>query len=55
MGFVERMKWWQWAALSLLLGALLAYLNSGGADTSVSHSSVSPVVFETGLITQTVG
>ena len=50
MGFVERMKWWQWVALSLLLGALLAYLNSGGADTSVSHSSVSPVVFETGLI-----
>jgi hypothetical protein len=52
MGFVERMKWWQWSALSLLLGALLAYLNSGGADTSVSHSSVSPVVFETGLITK---
>jgi hypothetical protein len=50
MGFVERMKWWQWAAISLLLGALLAYLNSGQADTSVSHSSVSPVVFETGLI-----
>ena len=49
MGFVERMRWWQWVALSLLLGALLAFLNSGEADTSVSHSSVSPVVFETGL------
>jgi len=52
MGFVERMKWWQWTALSLLLGALLAYLNTGGADTSVSHSSVSPVVFETGLLSK---
>jgi hypothetical protein len=52
MGFVERMKWWQWVAISLLLGALLAYLNTGGADTSVSHSSVSPVVFETGLISR---
>jgi hypothetical protein len=50
MSFVEGMKWWHWTALSLVLGALLAYLNSGGADTSVSHSSVSPVVFETGLI-----
>ena len=52
MGFVERMKWWQWAAISLLLGAVLAFLNSGGADTSVSHSSVSPVVFETGLLSR---
>jgi phage tail protein X len=52
MGFVERMKWWHWTALSLVLGALLAYLNSGGADTSVSHGSVSPVVFETGLISK---
>jgi len=50
MGFVEEMKWWQWVALSLVLGALLAYLNSGAIDTSVSHSSVSPVVFETALI-----
>jgi hypothetical protein len=52
MGFVERMKWWQWTGLSLLLGALLAYMNAGGADASVSHSSVSPVVFESGLISQ---
>lgn len=50
MGFVERMKWWHWTALSLVLGALLAFLNSGGPDTSVSHGSVSPVVFETALV-----
>ncbi|MGD0461254.1 MAG: hypothetical protein ABSB74_02080 [Tepidisphaeraceae bacterium] len=50
MGFVERMKWWQWIALSLGLGALLGYLNSGGADPPVEHSSVSPMVFESGLM-----
>ena len=50
MGFVERMKWWQWTLLSLALGALLGYLNSGGADTAVDHSSASTVTFETALI-----
>ena len=32
MGFVEHMKWWQWVLLSLGLGALLGFLNSGGAN-----------------------
>lgn len=50
MGFAERMSWWQWIALSLALGALLGYLNSGPANPSVEHSSVSPMIFETGLI-----
>jgi len=50
MGFVERMKWWQWTALSLGLGALLGYLNSSGANPPIEHSSVSPMVFETGLM-----
>jgi len=50
MGFIERMKWWHWVGLSLVLGALLALLNSGGADTAVQHSSVSTVTFETGLL-----
>jgi hypothetical protein len=52
MGFVERMKWWQWIALSLVLGALLGYLNSGGANAPVEHSSMSPMIFETGLMGQ---
>jgi phage tail protein X len=46
MGFVERMRWWQWTALSILLGALLGYVNSGGADVSPLHSSLSPLMFE---------
>jgi hypothetical protein len=50
MGFVERMKWWQWTLLSLGLGALLGYLNSGGADTPVNHSSASTVTFETAVV-----
>jgi len=50
MGFVEQMKWWQWVALSLGLGALLGYLNSGGASPPVEHSSISQMVFETGLM-----
>ncbi len=50
MGFVERMSWWQWIALSLVLGALLGYLNSGPANPSVEHSSVTPMIFETGLL-----
>ncbi len=50
MGFVEEMKWWHWVLLSLGLGALLGYLNSGGANPSVEHISVSPMVFETGLM-----
>jgi hypothetical protein len=50
MGFVEQMKWWQWVALSLGLGALLGYLNSGGANPPVEHSSISQMVFETGLM-----
>ena len=52
MGFVERMKWWQWVVVSLLLGGFLAYVNSGVADTSVDHGSVSTVVFETDLISR---
>ncbi|MGD0390670.1 MAG: LysM domain-containing protein [Tepidisphaeraceae bacterium] len=52
MSFVERMKWWHWVGLSLVLGALLAFLNSGGADTAVEHRSVSTVTFETGLLLQ---
>lgn len=50
MAFVEEMRWWHWVAISLVLGALLGFLNSGGADTAVDHSSVSTVVFEAGLI-----
>src|SRR5580700_2916751 len=50
MGSIERMKWWQWVLLSVALGALLGYLNSGGADTAVDHSSASTVVFETNLL-----
>jgi hypothetical protein len=50
MGFVEQMKWWHWVLISLALGALLAYVNSGGADTSVNHESDSTVTFETGLL-----
>jgi hypothetical protein len=50
MGFVERMRWWHWVLLSLGLGALLGYLNSGGTDTAVDHSSASSVVFESGMI-----
>jgi phage tail protein X len=52
MGFVEQMKWWHWVGLSLVLGAILAFLNSGGADTAVQHTSVSTVTFETGLLLQ---
>ncbi|MGA2441138.1 MAG: hypothetical protein ABSH08_09270 [Tepidisphaeraceae bacterium] len=52
MGFVEQMKWWHWVGLSLVLGALLAFLNSGGADTAIQHRSVSTVTFETGLMLQ---
>ena len=50
MGFVEQMKWWHWVGLSLVLGALLAFLNSGGADTAIQHRSVSTVTFETDLL-----
>jgi hypothetical protein len=50
MGFVEHMKWWQWVLLSLGLGALLGFLNSGGANPPVEHISISPMVFETGLM-----
>jgi phage tail protein X len=46
MGFIERMRWWQWTALSVLLGALLGYVNSGGADVSPQHSSLPGLVFE---------
>jgi len=50
MGFVEQMKWWHWTLLSLVIGALLAYTNTGGADTSVDHSSCSPGIFEGELL-----
>jgi hypothetical protein len=50
MNFVERMRWWHWVLLSLALGALLGYLNSGGADAAVDHTSASAVIFETGMI-----
>lgn len=50
MGFVEQMKWWHWVLISIGLGALLAYVNSGGADTSVNHESLSTVTFETALL-----
>jgi len=50
MGFIERMKWWHWTLISIALGAFLAYINSGGADTSVNHESLSTVTFETGLL-----
>jgi hypothetical protein len=46
MGFVERMRWWQWIALSLGLGALLGYINSFPPNPSPDHSSVSPMIFE---------
>jgi len=47
MGFVEQMKWWHWTLISLIIGAMLAYVNSGAPDASVSHSSVSSIIFET--------
>jgi hypothetical protein len=50
MNFVERMRWWHWVLLSLGLGALLGYINTGGTDAAVDHSSASAVVFETGMI-----
>jgi len=46
MGFVEQMKWWHWTLISLIIGTMLAYVNSGAPDTSVSHSSVSSIIFE---------
>jgi hypothetical protein len=52
MGFVEQMKWWHWTLISLVLGPLLGYLNSGVSDTSIDHSSVSTVVFEADLLSQ---
>jgi hypothetical protein len=54
MGFVEEMKWWQWIAVSLLIGALLAYSNSS-IDLPVVHRSMATSNFEDMLLRPPLG
>jgi hypothetical protein len=55
MGFIEDMKWWHWIAISLVVGAALAYTNASDTDIAPMHASMSPVDFERNLMKPPVG
>jgi hypothetical protein len=50
MGFVEDMKWWHWIVISLVLGAVLGYVNSNGGTAAPVHRSMTQITLEEKLL-----
>jgi hypothetical protein len=49
MGFVEDLKWWHWIVISLLVGAVLGFINANTPDPPASRV-LEPLNFEERLI-----
>jgi hypothetical protein len=49
MGFVEDLKWWHWIVISLIVGAVLGYVNANAPDPPASRV-LEPLNFEERLI-----
>jgi hypothetical protein len=55
MGFVEEMKWWQWVAISLLVGAAMAYSSTARNDVVGGRKDMDTSSFEMNVLRGTLG